>query len=271
MSTPPAQHPDESLAHLRSGTASAGAPLPPATGRISVVIPTLNEQDYLQATIERALDAADVEIIVVDGGSDDATVRIARELTARVVEGATGRGAQMNAGAAAATGELLLFLHADTLLPANYDAQVRHVLSRPEVAAGAFRLRIDSSRLALRCVAWGANLRSRWGAMPYGDQALFMRAATFHALGGYRDWPIMEDFDLTRRLRRHGRIYVTDAVATTSARRWQRYGVVRTTLIHQLCAAGFLLGISPQRLARWRRDRMDTRVLGSPSGRADCG
>lgn len=219
-------------------------------GCLSIVIPALNEAPHLPATLARC-GLAGAEVIVVDGGSTDGTAARARALGARVITSAPGRGRQMNAGAAEARGDILLFLHADTLLPEGFAGRVVRTLARPGVVAGAFRLAIDAPGAGLRLVELWAGWRSRGLQLPYGDQALFLGAREFRRLGGYRDMPLMEDFDLVRRLRRRGRVVTLPQAARTSARRWQSLGVFRTTVVNQLVVAGYLAGVSPARLARW--------------------
>lgn len=224
---------------------------------ISVIIPTLNEAEYLLPTLLSVKGSANVETIVVDGGSTDGTAEIAHRAGCRVFFSPPGRALQMNAGAALASGSILLFLHADTRLPKRFDRHVRRVFDRPksivqpEPVAGAFQLRIDGRQHALRWIELGVSLRSRLLQLPYGDQTLFLKARTFHSLGGFADLPIMEDFELVRRLRRLGRIVIAPASVITSGRRWQVLGPWRTTWINQKMILGFLLGISPARLARW--------------------
>lgn len=219
---------------------------------ISVIIPTLDEAPSIWRTIASAQEA-DVEIIVADGGSADATVALARAAGARVIVAAGGRAAQQNAGAAASRGEALLFLHADTVLPSGWTEQVRAILAEPRVALGAFRLAIGGATVAERLIACGANWRSRWLALPYGDQGLFMARASFEQLVGFRPLPIMEDWDLARRARRRGRVVLADSAVMTSPRRWRKLGPVRTTLVNALVVAGFRLGVPPHRLARFYR------------------
>lgn len=156
----------------------------------------------------------------------------------------------MNAGAALASGEILLFLHADTQLPANFQSTIRSALTH-DVVAGAFRLGINDPRRIFRWIEWGANLRSRLLSRPYGDQGLFVRAELFYQVGGFPNWPLMEDYELCRQLRRFGQLYLATESVSTSARRWNKVGIVRTTLINQFTVAAFRLGVSPQRLARW--------------------
>jgi rSAM/selenodomain-associated transferase 2/rSAM/selenodomain-associated transferase 1 len=219
-------------------------------GVLSVILPTLNEVARLSETLRLLRGRDGVEVIVADGGSTDGTVELAGELGATVVTARPGRGRQMNAGAALASGEALLFLHADTKLPGSFRDQVWSLLARG-TAIGAFRLRIDGNQFGLRCVEWGANMRARCFGMPYGDQALFMTARLFFELGGYENWPLMEDYDLCRRARQRGPVQIAAEAVVTSDRRWRERGVLRTTLINRLCVAGFRLGVSPSRLATW--------------------
>lgn len=223
-------------------------------GGISVIIPTWNEAGRIAQTVSRAREGA-MEVWVVDADSQDGTPRIAEEAGARVIQSVCGRGAQMNAGAMAARGEFLLFLHGDTLLPAGYADAVRAILSVPETAAGAFDLGIDAEGWRFRVVEWGVRLRTRLASLPYGDQALFVRRDMFVRLGGYVQWPLLEDYDLVRRLRRRGRIRSAGHAVRTSARRWQRLGVLRTVWLNQRILLGAALGVPVHRLARWYRGK----------------
>ncbi len=218
---------------------------------ITVIIPVLNEDGLLGETLRSAQAGSRLETIVVDGGSSDGSLEVARTQGARTLSAAGGRARQMNAGAALATSSILLFLHADTILPPGFEQCIRDTLNRAGVAAGAFELGIASRRWPYRIIEKAANLRARYLQMPYGDQGLFVRAELFHRLGGFRDMPIMEDVDLIKRLRRCGRVAVVPFRATTSARRWQTLGFWRTTWINQKTLLAYFLGISPQRLARW--------------------
>ncbi|MBI3949705.1 MAG: TIGR04283 family arsenosugar biosynthesis glycosyltransferase [Acidobacteria bacterium] len=227
------------------------------TRRISIIIPTLNEAANIEATLASTRSASDVEVIVVDGGSRDNTADLARAGGAKVLTTDAGRAGQMNAGAAAAKGAVLLFLHADTRLPERFDESIGQVLLRPSTVAGAFQLRIEGSEWGLRIIERLANWRSHHWQMPYGDQAIFLRTETFHDIGGFPDLPIMEDFELIRRLRRRGRIAIVPVPIVTSARRWEKMGVLKTTFINQAMIIAHLMGVSPARLARW--------YYGSPS------
>ncbi|MBI1367117.1 MAG: DUF2064 domain-containing protein [Planctomycetes bacterium] len=200
---------------------------------ISVIIPTLNEADRLPQAISSVTQSPGVEVIVADGGSDDATREVATQLGAAVVQSERGRGSQMNAGAAAAHGRYLLFLHADTRLPFGYDRQVHRILNTPGCVAGAFRMAFDRSTPSLRWIEWATDLRSRHLQLPYGDQALFLARHTFDAIGGFKPIPVMEDFDLVHRLREHGYIAIARQTTITSARKYQRHGIWLTVARHQ--------------------------------------
>lgn len=235
------------------------APKPVPKPAISVIIPVLNEASAieqligsLQASPEVAAEGL-VEVIIVDGGSSDQTVALASAMGVRVIEASQGRAAQMNAAAEVATGEVLLFLHADSRLPNHFTAFVQQALAQPDTIAGAFELQIADPDASLRWVERGVNWRSRWLQLPYGDQAIFLKAEVFRQLGGFAALPIMEDFELVRRLQRRGKIAIVPAAVLTSARRWQKLGVLKTTLINQLVIAAYFLGVSPEQLAHWYR------------------
>jgi rSAM/selenodomain-associated transferase 2 len=159
----------------------------------------------------------------------------------------------MNKGAAAASGEALVFLHADTRLPADFRPLILTALAQTGVVAGAFLLSIDSRAAGIRFIERMAAVRSRYLQLPYGDQALFMNKSVFDAIGGFPDIPIMEDFILMRHLRGKGKIEILPAAVITSPRRWQHFGILKTWLINQMIVIAFYLGISPERLARWYR------------------
>jgi len=208
----------------------------PGCPSLSVIIPTLNEEDGLASTIESVGQDGDVEIIVSDGGSNDDTVKVAEACGATVVRGARGRGPQLITGVNAASPHArdLLFLHADTRLPADYRNQIATLLAERDVIAGAFCLAFVHPSPSLRLIAWGANLRSRWRDLPYGDQALFMRRDDYIRLGGFRPLAVMEDYEFVHRLRRAGRIRVSKLAVMTSARKYRSYGPWRTVLRHQI-------------------------------------
>jgi rSAM/selenodomain-associated transferase 2/rSAM/selenodomain-associated transferase 1 len=222
-----------------------------AAGRISVVIPALNEAARLESTLAPLRQAANMELIVVDGGSRDGTLQQAEQSGCLAFRTLPGRARQMNAGAAAATGEILMFLHADTRLSAGFDGLVRAALADRRTSLAAFRLAIEGPGAALRTIAATANLRARWLGLPYGDQVLCCRANSFWAVGGFPDQPLLEDVTLVRRLKRRGRLAILPAAALTSPRRWKSRGPWRTTLLNQAIMAGYFAGVSPERLASW--------------------
>ena len=220
---------------------------------ISIIIPTLNEATTIRATLDAVQQCAVLEIIVVDGNSTDGTREIASQLGAQVLVSTAGRAVQMNAGAAAAKGEILLFLHADTLLPNDFTTQVTTILTRPGITAGAFALAIDLPGIAFRLLEKAVAFRSTFLQMPYGDQAFFLYRQKFLEIGGYPEQPILEDVLFLKRLKESGRIGIAVSPALTSGRRWQGLGLIKTTLINQGIMLGYLLGISPQRLQHWYR------------------
>jgi uncharacterized protein len=217
--------------------------------KVSVIIPALNEERHIAATLRAVGQSRCQEVIVVDGGSTDSTVERAKEAGATILASKPGRARQMNAGAARAEGGSLLFLHADTLPPPGWAVVVDQTLRVPGVAAGAFRFRIAGSFTGKSFIEWTTGFRSRWLQRPYGDQGLFLARALFEEMGGFADLPIMEDYEFCDRLRRRGRIVTVGEATLTSARRWERLGVVRTTLRNQWMLAGYHLGVSPEKLA----------------------
>ncbi len=218
---------------------------------ISIIIPTLNENDFLGKTLTRLQDKKNCEVIVVDGGSSDETLALARNAGCRIISSPKGRGRQMNLGATKATGNVLLFLHADTLLPENFPQLIFDAVSRASFVAGAFSLAIDSPLKSLATIACLANLRARFLHFPYGDQALFVTRSMFNSIGGFPEIEIMEDFVFIQKIKKEGKIVILPERATASARRWQNMGIARTTLINQLIVCGHSLGVSPDTLARW--------------------
>ncbi len=220
---------------------------------VTVVMPTRNEGARLAETLDVAMRHGDAEVVVADGGSSDETLDIARKRGVRIVASAPGRAVQMNAGAEAAVGGLLLFCHADTHLPDGYERLAREALRRPEAVAGAFDLALRGEGAGLRRIERGVARRSRRKQLPYGDQAIFLTRRRFRELGGFRELPIMEDYDLIQRAKRLGQVVIADGSASTSARYWRTHGTIRGTLRNQAVLLGWRLGVSPARLARWRR------------------
>jgi rSAM/selenodomain-associated transferase 2/rSAM/selenodomain-associated transferase 1 len=222
-------------------------------GNISVIIPALNEAGNIAETLLSIGHGKNIQVIVADGGSQDNTVSIAKSLGAKVINVLPPRSNQMNEGAAEATGDVLLFLHADTRLPKIFYRLILRSLAQPGIAAGAFELRIDTPTPALRLIERFANWRSRYLGTPYGDQGIFMLSRVFHEAGGFPDFPIMEDFELIRRLQKKGKIITLSAPVSTSSRRWQNFGILKTTLINQLVIITYYMGIPPDTIARLYR------------------
>ncbi len=218
---------------------------------ISIIIPVRNEEATIGPCLDHLTGLNGLEILVVDGGSSDSTVTEVKKRKVELITSAPGRGVQQHTGALAATGNILLFLHADTRLPRGFSSQVTSLLSKNTVVAGAFHLAIDAEAMKFRLVEWGANLRSKLFNMPYGDQALFMKKTTYFSAGGFPEQPIMEDVALINILKTTGRVMLADSAVITSARRWNKKGVIQTTLFNQLMLAGSKMGISPDRLALW--------------------
>jgi rSAM/selenodomain-associated transferase 2 len=225
------------------------------TSIISIIISTRNEADSIGGLLPEMLGIPGVELLVVDGDSTDNTVDIAKSLGAKVLETSPGRAKQMNAGAEAAQGGILLFLHSDTHLASGFAEHVRETLNQPGVAAGAFQLSIDGKDFGLRIIEWLVNFRSRVMQMPYGDQGIFVTANMFFSVGAFPPQPIMEDFELMRRLKKRGKVKILHLHANTSARRWERLGILKTTVMNQAIIIGYFLGISPEKLSGWYRGR----------------
>jgi rSAM/selenodomain-associated transferase 2/rSAM/selenodomain-associated transferase 1 len=239
---------------LRSGFKKSAAHRE-QTMPISIIIPALNESATICRTLSPLKEIDNLEVIVVDGGSRDSTAELAGSYGAKVIHAPPCKAIQMNAGASAARGDILVFLHADTLLPKSFKNQILAALNQKGVAAGAFRLAIDSTRAGMQFIEAMAYLRSRYLQLPYGDQALFMKRALFEQIGGFPEMPIMEDFILVRRLKRRGKIVIVPEAVKTSPRRWLHLGIFKTWLINQFIVIAYYLGISPDRLSRWyRRD-----------------
>ncbi|KPK45486.1 MAG: hypothetical protein AMK74_03340 [Nitrospira bacterium SM23_35] len=223
--------------------------------RITVVMPVLNEEVVLNETLSSLHLSDHEELIVVDGGSTDNTVSIAHTFTDKVYITKRGRGHQMNFGAAKADGDILLFLHADCILPREGFGLIRTVLQDKEISAGAFDLSIVHPKLRFRIIEYGANLRSRMTSVPYGDQGLFMKQEVFEQSGGFPDIPIMEDIEISKRLKKAGKIVFVRPPIKTSPRRWLKEGPVFTTLRDWAIAVSFaFFKISPHRLIKYYED-----------------
>ena len=223
---------------------------------VSVIIPALNEAGTIAATARSAREAGAGEVIVVDGGSGDGTPDAAWAAADVVIPSPPGRARQMNAGARAANGTILLFLHADTTIPRGAIASVRDAVERDGFLGGAFRVRLASSpsapplrKAALRLTARMIGFRARLFRAYTGDQAIFLRRDIFEKIGGYPEIPLMEDVELSRRLARRGRTVLLSLPVTTSARRWETHGTLRTILLMWRLRISYLLGMPPERCA----------------------
>jgi len=219
--------------------------------RISLVIPAVNEALWIERAVHCAHEAEFDEVIVSDGGSDDATRELAIGSGARVIQGARGRAVQQNLGARHATGEVLLFLHADNWLDPSAGDQLRECLRNPHVLGGAFEQQIDASGVLYRLLEWGNAARVRRTGLAYGDQAIFMRRETFDQLGRFPNVGLMEDLLLMRSFRRIGKPVLLPGPLHVHPRRWQRRGVVRQTLCNWSLLGGEALGIDLDRLAKF--------------------
>jgi rSAM/selenodomain-associated transferase 2 len=219
--------------------------------KVSIIVPTLNEAQGLTETLTQIQQLSPYELVVSDGGSYDCTLKIAEEFTEYVVKGNAGRALQMNAGARVATGDIFLFLHADSRIePASYEKML-HSLGGSKKIGGAFSLCIDSDKWSLRLIAGLANLRSNYFGMAYGDQAFFVRKSMFQQMNGFAELPICEDIDFFKRLRKLGPVILLKEKAFTSSRRWLKEGIWFTTLRNILIATLFKVGFPPRILTKW--------------------
>jgi rSAM/selenodomain-associated transferase 2/rSAM/selenodomain-associated transferase 1 len=219
---------------------------------LSIIIPALNEADHIRASVQSSV-CSDSEVLVVDGGSIDNTVQIAESAGARVIKSKPGRALQQNTGAAAARGKILLFLHADTLLPRNCINNIFEVMHHQDTILGAFSFKTDADGFLMNLVHLLTNTRARYFKLPYGDQALFLKNDIFEETGGFPEVPIAEDFFFVKHLSKKGSIEISSAEAVTSGRRWLSLGVIYTTIVNQIILAGCYLGVSPDKLALFHR------------------
>jgi rSAM/selenodomain-associated transferase 2 len=216
---------------------------------ISVVIPTFDEASRIVGVVESVI-APGIEVIVVDGGSRDETCRLARDAGVRVLASERGRARQLRMGGEESTGDVVLFLHADTRLESGWQEAVRQVLSDPECAGGAFAFRFAERGARERWIEWGVALRVALFRLPYGDQAIFVRRSVLERMGGIPIVPMMEDLDLVHAIKRAGRLEMLGLTATTSSRRYAHAGALRTVLQHQRALLGWWLGWDRTRLAQ---------------------
>ncbi|MFA5903948.1 MAG: TIGR04283 family arsenosugar biosynthesis glycosyltransferase [Desulfobacula sp.] len=222
---------------------------------ISVIIPVLNEASRINDAVKNLYSQGypgTMEIIVVDGRKDGSTIKCIQNPGVMKICSAPGRGIQMNRGAEIASGEILVFLHADTLLPENAFHLIQEVMKDKNVNSGAFDLSIDGKAFTYRIIEKAASLRSRITGIPYGDQAIFIRKPFFFRIGKYREIPIMEDVDLMRRIKKaKGRVCFIEKPVKTSSRRWEKEGILQCILRNWLLMALYLCGITPGKLAKF--------------------
>lgn len=221
-----------------------------STGSLAIIVPVFNEEEVLDSFLAGLLrQEGDFQVVLVDGGSSDGTWEIAgRFAEIRRLRSARGRAVQMNAGARAATHDLLLFLHADTRLPSGVLPRIAGTLADPGVAAGSFRLAFDRDDPWLAAYSWFSRINHP--LFTYGDQGLFLRRELFREIGGFREIPIMEDVEIQRRLRRRGRFAKLDVPVVTSARRSVQRGLLRQQALNVALVALYHLGVEPARIKR---------------------
>lgn len=220
--------------------------------KISVIIPTLNEESHIEKTLQSVIkQAGDYELFIVDGGSTDNTIAIAKRYTS-VIDSKRGRAIQMNAGAKLCKGDILLFLHADTLLPDNAFREVRKRMQDDTVAGGSFYIAFDADNFILKGVSFITRFNFR--LFHFGDQGIFVRRDVFQTLHGYKEMPIMEDYDFYKRLRKQGKVILIRMPVISSARRFIKNGVIRQLLINKFVVLAYWAGVDIQTIKRFYDD-----------------
>ncbi len=219
--------------------------------KVSIIVPSLNEELVLEKTLTQFQQLSPHELIVSDGGSDDDTRNIAGRFSHRVITGSAGRALQMNVGADEATGDILLFLHADSRIEPESYRKMLQCMQNPKWIGGAFTLCIESGKWSLKLIALLANIRSKYFGLAYGDQGFFVRKEVFKDMNGFSPLPICEDLDFYHRLRKKGPVILLKEKAHTSPRRWIKEGILFTTARNTLIAVLFGLGFPPHILTKW--------------------
>jgi rSAM/selenodomain-associated transferase 2 len=224
-----------------------------SAGQLSIIIPALNEAGCIQSTLEglQPLRSRGHEIILVDGGSSDATLALSRPLVDRVLQASPGRAQQMQAGAALSGGSVLWFLHADSKVPVDADKLIMAAMGRTQADWGRFDIAFTDSHPLLKCVAWFMNQRSRLTGIATGDQGIFVRRTLFDKVGGLPAIPLMEDISFSRSLKQHGRPCRVKQTLGTSPRRWHAHGILRTIVTMWGLRLAYFAGISPERLVKF--------------------
>ncbi len=208
---------------------------------LSIIIPTLNEEDVIKRCLDNVVNVPDVEVIVSDGGSTDRTVEIASQYgNVKIVSSTKGRGVQMNTGALSAQGDVFLFLHADCVLSKETILSFRQHFEDNSITGGAFKIKLLSDKFPYRLIEMGINLRSKMFKLPYGDQGLFVKKSVFKELGGFREMDTCEDLDFICRLKKHGEITILNDEILSSVRRWEKNGILRTSFRNQTLLASYL-------------------------------
>ena len=219
--------------------------------KVSIIIPTLNEALILEDSLHAISNLDPYEIIVADGGSTDLTVSLASGIATQVINSKPGRACQMNAGAKKATGNILLFMHADSKLTWQSFKRMKKAMMSITTAGGAFSLQIESEKTSLKAISLLATWRAKYLNLVYGDQAIFVRADIYQKMSGFSPLPICEDLDFFRRLSQEGNVILLKEKTHTSARRWKAEGILYTTLRNITIGTLFLIGFSPQTLSKW--------------------
>ena len=219
--------------------------------KVSIIVPTLNEELVLEKTLTQFQQLSPHELIVSDGGSDDDTRNIAGRFSHRVITGSAGRALQMNVGADEATGDILLFLHADSRIEPESYRKMLQCMQNPKWIGGAFTLCIESGKWSLKLIALLANIRSKYFGVAYGDQGFFVRKEVFKDMNGFSPIPICEDLDFYYRLRKKGSVILLKEKAHTSPRRWTNEGIFFTTVRNFIVAVLFGLGFPLHILTKW--------------------
>lgn len=219
--------------------------------RISIIIPCLNEAEHIESTLTclEAVRRQNHEVIVVDGGSQDATVALASGRADMVIQSSPGRAQQMNVGASHASGNVLWFIHADTHVPEQAAQQIIKALGNRHIHWGRFDVQLSGEHFILRIIEKMMNLRSRLTGIATGDQGIFIRRASFESIGGFRQIPLMEDIEISRRLKKWSRPCCIHDRIKTSSRRWEKNGMLRTILLMWRLRLAYALGVSPEKLA----------------------
>lgn len=249
-------------------TTSKAPLLSKTRNKISMIIPVHNEASELPHLLSSLVRLQMDELIFVEGGSEDETAALLQAWShqetpsyKRVsLSSSRGRGTQMNTGAQRATGDILLFLHADTTLPLEGIQVIHDKMKDTAIVGGAFRLRIGSKHPFLRFVTWVANMRSAFLGLPYGDQAYFVRKDVFEQMEGFRTMALMEDVDFIRRLKKEGKVVLLNQAVTTSARRWLKQGIYWVSFRNMTLLCLYYMGVSPNKLARWYQSSSPTKI-----------